>query len=142
MQQVRRLPCTINISSPGRNLSFSIIVHIASTICRNHWHWYTKQLLILNQNIINPFIVITEAEKSQTNRFGKKCGSMITLLLMQIFIYSIYTFCKMHTNILRSFLFQDVIQRYHINQELFTVQYPHFIQLLRHWFIPSINVIY
>ena len=61
-------------------------------ICRNHWHWYTKQLLILNQNIINPFIVITEAEKSQTNRFGKKYGSMITLLRIQIFFHRIYIF--------------------------------------------------
>ena len=61
-----------------------------SSLCRNHWHSYTIQLFILNQNIINPFIVITEAEKSQTNRLGEKCGSMITLLHIQIVCYRTY----------------------------------------------------
>ena len=69
-----------------------LISLIYSSQSCTHWHWYTKQLLILNQNIINPFIVITEAEKSQTNRFCKKYGSMITLLRIQIFFHRIYIF--------------------------------------------------
>ena len=69
-----------------------LISLIYSSQSCTHWHWYTKQLLILNQSIINPFIVITEAEKSQTNRFGEKCGSMITLIRIQIFFCRKYIF--------------------------------------------------